>query len=220
MSLTLADLLLLIAYDDDGTRIGNSQAVDLGLGGAVLAELAIAGRIEVSHRRIRVVDTAPTGDPLLDGALAGIAAERRPRKPADLVGTLSRGLRATVLHRLVDQGILRREEGRVLWVFPRTRYPSATGLEPVAETDARGRLVLAVDGGGPVEPRVAALCGLVKAVGLEGAVFPDRPRREIRRRLDAVAESDWASAAVRRAISEVDAAVVASIAATTVISSG
>jgi hypothetical protein len=106
MPITLAELLLLIAYDDDGTRIGRSQAVDLGLGGAVLAELAIAGRITVSGRQVRVVDAAPTGDPLLDGALAGIAAERRPRKPADLVRTLSRGLRATVLHRLVDQGVL------------------------------------------------------------------------------------------------------------------
>jgi hypothetical protein len=124
-----------------------------------------------------------------------------------------------VLHRLVDQGILRREEGRVLWVFPQTRYPSATGVEPVAETDARGRLALAVDGGGPVEPRIAALCGLVKAVGLEAAVFPDRPRREIRGRLAAVAESDWASAAVRKAIAEVEAALVASITAATVATS-
>src|SRR4029453_19627126 len=96
MPITLAELLLLIAYDDDGTRIGGSQAVAPGLGGAVLAQLAIAGRITVSGRQVRVVDAAPTGDPLLDGALAGIAAERRPRKPADLGRPLSRGLRATV----------------------------------------------------------------------------------------------------------------------------
>jgi hypothetical protein len=215
VEITLAELLLLIAYDDAGNRIGRSQAVDLGLAGAVLADLAIAGRVDVADRKVRVVDPTPTGHPVLDDALAGLAAERRLRRPSDQVRVLSRGLRDKVLERLVGDGVLRLEQDRVLWVFPRRRYPSTTGLEPVAETDARGRLRLAVDGAGPVDPRTAALCGLVKAVRLEKAVFPDRSRREVRRRLTAIADSDWASEAVRKAIAEVEAAVAASIAATT-----
>jgi hypothetical protein len=209
MRINLAEHLLLIAHDDTGSRIGDRHTLDLGLGGAVLAELAIAGRVAVAGRRVEVVDWSPTGDPVLDGALARIAAERRPRKPADQVRRLSEGLRGTLLQRLVDRGVLCRQEDRVLWIFPRTRYPSTTGAEPVAKTDARDRLRLAIDAPGPVEPRTAALCGLVKAVRLEAAVFPGRPRRAVRRRLAAIEKSDWASAAVRRAVIGKDPAIAA-----------
>lgn len=46
-----------------------AQSLDLGLAGAQLVELALAGRIAPDGDRIAVVAPRPTGDPTLDCAL-------------------------------------------------------------------------------------------------------------------------------------------------------
>ena len=55
---------------------------DLALAGAILMELALAGRIDTDLDRLVVVQQRPTGDALLDGVLARLAtgaAERTSR---------------------------------------------------------------------------------------------------------------------------------------------
>jgi hypothetical protein len=69
----------------------------------------------------------------------------------------------------------------------------------------------AITGDGPVDPRTAALCALVKAVSMERKVFPDLPRGDVRKRLKVIVEGDWAATAVRKAIEEVQAAVVVAV---------
>jgi hypothetical protein len=68
----IADELLLLAYDDDGTAVAGSPALDYALAGAVLADLALDGRIDLVDRRVSVTDATPLGDPVLDVALARI----------------------------------------------------------------------------------------------------------------------------------------------------
>jgi hypothetical protein len=160
------------------------------------------------------------GDPLIDAALTRIAADR-PRKPSDWVGKLRKGTRQAVLDRLVAAGTLNREERRVLLVFPGTRYPAPSGVEPPVETEARQRMGAAVRATGEVrDPRTAALCSLVAAVGLDRRVFADLPRRDVKRRLKEIGEGAWAAAAVRKAIQEVQAAVTAGIVASTAATTG
>jgi hypothetical protein len=216
----LADELLLLAYSDDGTAAVSRYALDLGLGGAVLLELALAERFDVRDGRIAVADPSPTGDPVLDDALARVGADRKGRKPRDWVKKLSRNLRERLLDDLVAAGVLTREKDRVLGLFPRTRYPSAHGVVAPAESSARQRLAAALDGPDPVPTRTAALAALVQAVGLAGRVFPGRPAREVKDRIAAMSEaalaSDrWASDGVRKAIEEVEAGIMVAIVAGT-----
>jgi hypothetical protein len=208
MTINLAEELLLLAYDDAGSPAISGQSVDCGLAGALLMELMLAGRVEVADRRVVVVDARPTGDPVVDEALTRIGAERR--KPQDWVNRLGKGLRDRLLHRMVEAGVLRREQDKVLWVFPRTRYPSAIGAQPAPETETRQRLHSAVNGDGPVDPRTAALCALVRAVRLEGTVFPGLPKKQVRDRLKTISDASWPADAVRKAIEAVEAAVIAS----------
>lgn len=208
--MTLADELVLLAYDDEGSAKLGQPSLGYGLAGALLVELALAGRVDVVDKKVTVLDPTPVGVPVVDEALARIAADK-PRKAKAWVDKLSKGLAEKVLDGLVAAGVLRREEGRVLWVFPRTRYPSPGGVEPSAETDARRRLVEAVRGDGPVEPRTAALCTLVKAVQYDRKVFADLPRDRVKARLKEISEGDWVAEAVRKAVEEVQAAVVAAV---------
>jgi len=215
----LADELLLLAYSDEGRN--EISMLDTGLAGGVLLDLALAGRIDIADGRVVVADASPLGDPVLDDALARIAAEKKPRKPKNWIGPLGRDLRERLLDSLVASGVLVREEGRILGLFPRTRYPAPGGEAP-AETDVRQRLraVLAVDA--PVDGRTAALAALVTALNMEKAAVPDRPRREVRGALVAAAERGladdrWAAEGVRKAVEELQAAVLVAVTAATTV---
>jgi Golgi phosphoprotein 3 (GPP34) len=213
MEMTLADELLLISYDDDGVARAGSPALDYGLAGALLMELALARRIDVTDKRVIVTDPAPTGDALADDALTRIGADAKKHTPQEWVTRLSKGLRERALDRMVKAGVLRRDKEKVLWVISHTIYPPVGGTEPAGETAARRRLLAALDGG-PVDPPTAALAALVRAVRLEKTVAPDRPARETHKRLGELAQGNWAAEAVRKAVQEMEAALVAITAAT------
>jgi hypothetical protein len=213
--MSLAEELVLLAYSDDGTPETDGMHLDNGLGGALLLELALAERVDVQDKNVVVTDPAPTGDRLVDDALALIAADGKGRKPGHWVKKLAKGTRGQVLDELVTRGVLRREQGRVLLVFPRTKYPAPHGVEPPAETEARARLYAAVQATGfaaeKVDVRTSALCALVAATGLDRKVFADLPRRQVKARLKEISEGAWAAAAVKKTIDEIQSAIMVAV---------
>ncbi|MFI6265765.1 GPP34 family phosphoprotein [Micromonospora sp. NPDC051006] len=213
--LTLADELALLSYDDGGVNQLGALHLGYGLAGALLLELALAGRLSVTDERLTAIGADPLGVPLLDEALARIAADDERRRPKDWISRLARDLPDRVLDGLVGAGVLRRESDRVLWVFPRTRYPSPSGTEPAVETLARQRMVAAVATDGPVEPRTAALVSLARAVGLDRKVFHELPKDRVKRRVAEISEGSWASDATTRAILDTQAVLIAATTAVT-----
>jgi hypothetical protein len=212
---SLPEEFLLIAYEDDGTPLTDGTHLDNGLGGAVLLELALAGRVDIADKKVVVADSEPLNDPLLDDALGRIAAESRTRKPGHWVSKFAKDTRPRVLEKLVAERVLTPQKDRVLGLFPRTRYPSADGVEPVVETEARQRMVTAVTGAGTVDPRTAALCALVSATDLDRKVFRDLDRRRVKARLKEIGEGAWAADAVKKTLEEIQAAVMVAIVAST-----
>ncbi|XVV12840.1 GOLPH3/VPS74 family protein [Actinoplanes sp. CA-131856] len=211
--MNLAEEFLLLAYDDDGTPLTDGTHLDNGLGGAVLLELALAGRVDIADKKVIVLDGSPTGDEILDSALGRIQAEERDRRPGHWVTKFSKDTRPRVLDQLVADGVLTTEKDKVFWVIPRTRYPAANGVEPVAETEARHRMRAAVLDGGAVDPRTAALCALVAATDLDKKVFADLDRKRVQARLREIGEGAWAAAAVKKTLEEIQAAVMVAIVA-------
>ena len=124
------DLLLVLTDDDTGKLAAASTNVDLALGGALLVELALMDRVDVAgadervrEGRLVITDTTPTGDGLLDEALA-IVGHKEGKKPQSVVARLGKGLRVRLYERLTKGGVLRAEDGRVLGIFPTHRWPS------------------------------------------------------------------------------------------------
>lgn len=221
----LADELLLLAYNDQGDAEISSSSLNLGLAGSVLLELALAGKFDVDGEgKIVVTDAAPTGDPVLDESLSTVANDKKTRTPRDWVAKLPGDkLHERLLDDMVGAGVLNREKDKVLWVFPRTRFPAAQGVEPPQEADARQRLNAALDGPDPVPPRTSALAALVQATGLGGKVFKGRKSGDVKKRITAMTEASiasgqWASDGVRKAIEEVEAGVMTAIIVTTAVS--
>ncbi|GAB7039129.1 GPP34 family phosphoprotein [Catenuloplanes niger JCM 9533] len=199
--MSLAEELVLIAYDTDGTAWGTGTAVNFAVAGAHLMELALAGRIAVHDGRVTVLDPTPTGSPPADTALATLTADPAPRRPKDAVNLLSKKALQPVLDRLVETGVVERHDRKVLLVVPFTRYPSPGGVEPAAET-ARRRLMHAAvtDPHATPDDRTQALVALVTAADWHRRAFPGLPKHTIKPRFTGVIED--LRTAVKNAIAD------------------
>lgn len=216
MTILAEDLLLLALDDESGRPTVDGSTLPLALGGAVLLELALAGRVDVvrdtglfTRERVVVRDPAPLGDAVLDEALATVA--EKERGPKDLVSRLGKGLRPRLQQRLAERGVLRQEKGRLLGVFPHERWPAEDSRD---ENEVRRRLHDVLVVGTTPDERTAALVALLSAVdrahkvldGLDG-----RTRREVKARAKEVAEGAWAASAVRAAVQAMQSAVAAGV---------
>ena len=77
MTISLVEEFLLLALEDEGGQFSRIPETSLscGLAGAALIDLEIRGKIATGSEGLWVVDTGPTGSPILDALLADIAAE-------------------------------------------------------------------------------------------------------------------------------------------------
>src|SRR5256885_17128765 len=73
--LSLVEQITLLLRDDSQGRFVDLplSASDVVVAGAALMDLALADRIDSDLQRLTVVDTKPTGDDILDDALARVA---------------------------------------------------------------------------------------------------------------------------------------------------
>jgi len=166
---SLAEEIVLLSLDDaTGRPVGRTgMAPDLALAGALLMDLALAGRIDTDGDRVLLLDPTPTGDAVADACLARLAAPGAPIDARGLLPLLARDAaqaRTVLLARLVSSGVLKRVDGRVLFVFADRRFPKAPGRAEAADARARLRATL-LDEAIP-DPRDALLLGLARAAGL------------------------------------------------------
>ena len=169
--LSLPEELLLLALDDRTGQDRAGQTLPFGLAAAALVDLALRGQIRMEDERIVVGDVAPTGNPVLDDVRALIAAEAKPKKPAAWVGTAAHKIKKLpdrVAEPLVERRLLKAEEGKVLGLFPITRYPQR---DRTVERDLHDRIRRVVSGSLRPDDRTAALLALMNACGLLKTVF-------------------------------------------------
>ena len=205
------DVMLLALRNDKGTIAGGvmyQQAV----GGALLAELILDGRIRTvteGRSTYAVVDrSTPVGDPILDECLQKVVASTRRRTLTHWVQKFAgmKQLKHRAAAGLVDRGILREEAGRVLLIFSRRLYPE---LDSAAERAIVSRLSDAIfSDTATVDTRTTVLIALAQHSGLLKANL-DRKRLKTRRqRIDAIAKGDAVGKATKQAIEAVQAAVM------------
>ena len=202
MALLAEDALLLLVDPTTG-RLRTVSHVPLLLGGAVLSELALDGRVEVDRdagwlrgARVHVAGTPPE-EPVLASAYATVA--EKPRTPQDLVHRLGKGLRERLAEDLVARGVLREERERVLGIIPRRSWRTATA---VRDDTVRQRVSAALVLGQPPDPRTRALVALLSGVEVAHKVIDTQriSTREVRKRAKELGDGDWAAEGVRHAV--------------------
>jgi len=221
------DLLLLVTDDTSGQLSAPAGQVDAGLGGANLVELAMMDKVDLSGEgeagrpgRVVVRDPSPAGDEVLDAAL-GILTANQGKKPSAVIRPLSRNLRQGLYERLAASGVVRAGRGKILGIFPTRIWPAQDASH---EAQVRDRLTQALVQQAAPDPRTAALIALLHALKCEHKIVEPGPyglsKRELAARAGEIAEGNWASAAVRKAIDEMNAAVIAATTAATIATSG
>ncbi|MCJ0891295.1 GPP34 family phosphoprotein [Rhodococcus sp. ARC_M12] len=116
---------------------------------------------------------------------------------------------------LIAVDLVTEQKDKVWGLFPTTTWPARDTSHEKALRDAvRGALV---DGRTP-SPHSAALISLISAVDLTHKVIVDADKKLLKQRAKQIAEGEWAGAAVRKAVSDVNAAVMAAVMVPVIVS--
>ncbi len=203
--LTYAEEILLLTLDDQKAafRPLHSQAMRTALTGALLMELAVLNRIDTDLQSLFVINTEPTGDSLLDETLQRLQGAPS-NKPVSYwlneIAWETNQLRERVLQQLVDKGVLKVEDRKILWVFTQRRYPL---MEDKEVKEVRARLRELVFSEGIPDPREAVLIGLVNSCGMVDTLFEDHELPQVMPRLTELAKLDLIGREVDRAIRDI-----------------
>lgn len=210
-SLFLHEEILLLALQDEKGTISAGSMYAYAVGGALLAELVVRGRIELAgppkKRMVQLLDPTPIGEPLLDEAIEKIATAKRRGSVSTWVTRLAglRKLRDRLADGLCRRGILRAEERDVLLFFKRRVYPA---LDPRAEREIVERLRQAIFEDGQVDARTVVLLSLADRAGVLGTVFGRKALKARRPRIDRLVEEESLGKAVKSAVEAVQVAII------------
>ncbi|SCF19215.1 Golgi phosphoprotein 3 (GPP34) [Micromonospora viridifaciens] len=211
--LPLRDELFLLGHNDDtGHPHIHRQALAVGLAGAVLIDLFLAGRLVLDphddtrpagERWLRLHSDQPVGDLIADSAIAAIRYGRTAPPVKVFLRRFADDLYERTRAGLVAAGILRHSTRRRFGGLARTDIYLATDTKwPVV---ARARLRYLARGRERPDNHTAALAGLVATLGLAEHLYLDDDTTTLTARLKAVADQHHQS--VRDITAAVDAAV-------------
>jgi hypothetical protein len=207
--LTFVEEIALLALDDEtgALRPMPVMAFSYALAGAVLCDLAMLNRIDTDPQQLVLLSREFTGDPILDRALARIVNTATPLRVSGWLSQLaedSRNIEAAAFDRLVERGILRRADKKILWVFGVRRYPTIDNRE---RTEVRTRLAELILGDDLPDPRDAILISLLIASQLADRIFAGPQYRARDERMATLAKLDLVGREVAASIDTVTRAL-------------
>ncbi len=200
--LTLPEEILLLALrDGDGSFVDLPEhSLDYALAGAVVMELAMRRLIDSDAERVTVVDGSPVGDPILDPALGAIDRARESHDTQWWVETLSHEaetIRGHALERLIDRGILKRDQQRLRWVFGKRRYPV---VKDAQQREVKERVLAIITTDEIPEPHDVVLIALADACAVFDAIIDPDTMLELRPRIAEIARMDLMAQSMRQAL--------------------
>ncbi|MGA9871646.1 MAG: GPP34 family phosphoprotein [Rhodococcus sp. (in: high G+C Gram-positive bacteria)] len=214
MTLIAEDVFVLLVDDNTGKPMVDSTKFPRVLAGALVLELAMNGSVRITGRgepvkdgRL-VVSGPPPTDPLLARAHAVIGGEKNPMKPQKAIEKLQKKLTEEVGSRLAHRGLVTERRDKILGLFPTTTWPAR---DTTRQDWARQWIGSAIVDGTTPPPEISALISLVAAIDAIPKVLPGVDKKAAAKRAKEIAEGDWASAAVRKAVQDVNTAVMAAV---------
>lgn len=208
--LTFAEEIVLLALDEKEGVITElpHQALHAAMSGAVLMELCLLNRVDADAKQMRAVDTAPTGEPILDSVLKDLQGAHPEHTLTywlnRMAGHHAHEILRLSLAGLVRKGVLREEKHRFLWVFPDRRYPRQNDREFI---EVRARLRLALLGTDIPEVRDIVLISLLNACRLIPRILADDELPRAHARIAQLSRLDLIGQALAQSIREIEFAL-------------
>ncbi len=205
------ELFVLSIHEDKGTVIASAaHNLQFGLGGAILAELALLGKVGVrENHRLTVLEPAATGDVILDNALQIIQASEKERKVGYWIDELSQKpekFRKRLTEQLQAKGVIAQDEERIAWVIPFSPHPE---LNASAKYWIKNRLRSIILAGAEASLSEITLLSLVMACGFIDLVFVRDERKIAIRRIHEMVVAEALKNPVAQTIEEIEAAIAA-----------
>lgn len=222
MELNLVEALILIALDDEkGRFIADPMYLSYGIGGAVILELSLQGRIEFVNDRVKVINASPLKDLLLDTCLNEIKNTTKDKRISHWIskfGHKSGKIKKEIIQHMVERGVLEVKEQTILWVFTKNNYPAQNSN---AENAVREQLKAVVLQHHEPDERDVLLLSLIDASKLTKEVFGVAAKeRQTKNRIKQLVEGEKVSKSIKKAIAAtlmaINAAIMASTVSTTV----
>lgn len=214
---TAAEIFLLLTNDEGGPASWGSQT-GWALSAATIADLLIAERIVLDERkdpRVHVIDARPTGRAALDKVLSRIG-EKDGTRLSTLVQDRKLNPEAEVVEALVVHGVVDVVPARLLGLVAAKR-PT---LDPLPERAIRERL-RAVLGGGEPSATDATLLAILQGLGVAKKVLAQESdgmsTKDLKRRVEEASSEIAVGVAVKRAIDNLNAAILAAVIVPTAI---
>jgi len=207
----LSEELFLLSIDDSkGTIVGSAKdTLRFGLAGAILADLALTERISIDSGKLILADATLTGDTELDETMQLLAASKKTRKVTFWINAIaSQKIVKRIANRLVDKGVLLREERRLLWVIPFEAYPTQ---DASAKYWIKQHLRERVLGGIKPEANTVVLLSLLKACRLLDVLFTKDERKAARKKITEQVKGESFGEAVTKTIEEIESATMAAV---------
>ena len=205
------EILLLLLRDEDGKFYHVSRfAMDRAVAGAILMDLAMENRIDTDLEDMILIDATPTGDSLLDPTLAMIAAgeKRNAIYWVEQTARHSDEIREEALSRLVERGILERQEDSFLWVFRSRRYPAVDGE---AEREVKLRIMEVLFSDEIPDPHDVVLICLADVCGIFKLLLSKQELEQAAARIEQVRKLDLIGQAVAQAIHEIEISIASAV---------
>ena len=200
------EILLLALRDKEGTLVGGYW---YPMGGAILAQLLLAGRIAVTEDRKKLVDlvsSKPVGEPVIDECLKKIKTAKRRGSLQTWVSRFAnlKNLRHRVAQGLCRRGILRAGENKILLIFTRKIYPER---DPRPERQMIERLRKAIfTESAKVDPRTAILLSLAGSADLLKIPFDKKKLKARKKRIEGITSGELLGKATKEAVQAAQAA--------------
>jgi hypothetical protein len=210
---SFAEELVLLALDDEkGTFINMSLiSFEYALAGAILMDLALMNRIDTDLKNLMLVDDAPTGDELFDCVIGMIKEVDEQKSPVFWVREIRNrieNLRELMLDKLIERGILKREEHKILWVFNQRRYPVIDDRE---EQEVKTRIRALVLSDDIPDPRDIVLVSLINCCNMVDEIFTRQEQKLAYERIYQISRMDLIGQAVSKSINELQQMITSTV---------
>ena len=204
--LSLAEEIVLMLLEDEEGKFVHvpDHYVRCVLAGAVLMDLALAGKVDSDMENLFLIDSEPLNDDILDPILEHLVSEGGTHDACYWVEHcqgLAEDVREKALNRLCKKGILQKEDDRFLWVFKTRRYPI---VDEDVDREVKLRIMSILFSDEIPGPRDIAIIALMDAGDLFRYLLSDRELKGVIKRIEQVRNMDLIGQAVTKAVREIE----------------
>lgn len=212
MNLNLVDQLSLLALDDEkGSFVADSLSFAYGLAGAIVLELSLQNKIEIREKRIEVNSHKSCGNVLLDHFLDQIRNSKKKRSLQswlEIIGNKYSFIKEETVKKLIADGILRKKEEKILWIFSNDKYPTVNAKP---ENELRKRLNDLLLNNRKLDLKESLLISLIDMCSLNKEVYGKERAKQYEKKIKQIIENAKISSELGKAVQEIHETLMAVI---------